>query len=153
MRHPAGFPADGAQSAAREHSMRVSDIMTVRPLSLGENDSLDTAGRLMQDMFIRHIPIVDADGRLTGLLSQRDLLAAAHRKDGSAPIKEIMRTDVTTVAPQESLRRAAEIMIYNKFGCLPVVVDGMPEGIITEADFLKLAIFPLAVEPGRKGKA
>jgi len=133
--------------------MRVTDIMTVRPLSLRENDSLDTASRLMQDMFIRHIPIVDADGRLIGLLSQRDLLAAAHRKDDSSPIKEIMRTDVTTVGPQESLRRAAEIMIYNKFGCLPVVVDGRPEGIITEADFLKLAIFPLASEPGRKGKA
>ncbi|MEF3698195.1 CBS domain-containing protein [Desulfolutivibrio sp.] len=133
--------------------MRVTDIMTARPLSLGENDSLGTASRLMQDMFIRHIPIVDADGRLTGLLSQRDLLAAAHRKDDSAPIKEIMCTNVTTVGPQESLRRAAEIMIYNKFGCLPVVVDGRPEGIVTEADFLKLAIFPLAPEPGRKGKA
>ncbi len=133
--------------------MRVTDIMTPRPLCLGENDSLETATRLMQDMFIRHIPIVDGDGRLSGLLTQRDLLAASHRKDDSAPIREVMRTDVTTVGPQESLRRAAEIMIYNKFGCLPVLVDGRPEGIVTEADFLKLAIFPLASDPGRKGKA
>ena len=132
--------------------MRVADIMTTRPLSLGENDSLETARRLMQDMFIRHIPIVDADGRLTGLVTQRDLLAASLRKDESAPIREVMRTDVTTVGPGEPLRRAAEIMIYNKFGCLPVVVDGRPEGIVTEADFLKLALFPLSTGPGRNRK-
>jgi|APHig6443718053_1056840.scaffolds.fasta_scaffold131121_2 CBS domain-containing membrane protein len=135
--------------------MRVTDIMTARPLTLGENDSLETARRLMQDMFIRHIPIVDQHGRLAGLVTQRDLLVASLRKDEGTPIREIMCTDVTTVSPQESLRRAAEIMIYNKYGCLPVLVEGRPEGIVTEADFLKLAIFPLAASPGqsRKGES
>ncbi|QLA17874.1 CBS domain-containing protein [Desulfolutivibrio sulfoxidireducens] len=133
--------------------MRVSDIMTSRVLALGENDSLETAMRLMEDMFIRHIPIVDDTGALTGLITQRDLLAAMRRKDENAPIREAMRTDVTTVGPDESLRRAAEIMIYNKFGCLPVLVDQKPVGIITETDFLKLAIFPLAPGQGNTAKA
>lgn len=132
--------------------MRVADIMTPRPLTLGEHDSLETAGRLMQDMFIRHIPVVDDAGRLAGLVTQRDLLAASLRKDQGASLREVMRTDVTCVGPGEPLRRAAEIMIYNKFGCLPVVVDGRPEGIVTEADFLKLAIFPLASGPGASRK-
>ncbi len=127
--------------------MRVADIMTPRILALSEADSLETARRLMEDMFIRHIPIVDREGRLAGLVTQRDLLAASTRKDENAPIREVMRTDVTTVGPDEPLRRAAEIMIYNKFGCLPVLVDEKPVGIITETDFLKLAIFPLS--PGQ----
>ncbi len=126
--------------------MRVSDIMTSRILALAENDSLETARRLMEDMFIRHIPILDDQGGLAGLVTQRDLLAASKRKDENAPIREVMRTDVTTVGPDEPLRRAAEIMIYNKFGCLPVIADHKPIGIITETDFLKLAIFPLTAE-------
>jgi len=45
-------------------------------------------------------------------------------------------------------RKAAETMIYNKYGCLPVVEKGRLVGIITETDFLKLAIFPIAPKKG-----
>jgi len=51
-----------------------------------------------------------------------------------------MRRDVVTVSPELSLREAAEILLGNKYGCLPVVEDGLLVGILTEADFLKLTI-------------
>ncbi|OLN25312.1 hypothetical protein DVDV_3443 [Desulfovibrio sp. DV] len=129
--------------------MIVADLMTSQLRCLKETDCLADALAAMQELFIRHIPVVDADGRLSGLVTQRDLLSLEHKKDGGTPLREIMRTDVVTVAPDTALRTAAESMIFNKYGCLPVVSDGELVGIITETDFLKLAIFPIA--PRREG--
>ena len=112
--------------------MLVADLMTSQLRCLKETDSLTDAVAAMQELFIRHVPVLDADGRLSGIVTQRDLLALEHKKDGGTP-----------------LRTAAETMIFHKYGCLPVVADGELVGIITETDFLKLAIFPLA--PRREG--
>ena len=128
--------------------MKVSDLMTGTIRTLNENDGAEDAYRLMEEMFIRHIPIVDAEGALVGLVTQRDLLAWEHRKRDDAPLREIMRTAVETVAPDQTLRSVAETMIFNKYGCMPVVEDGRLAGIITETDFLKLAIFPLSPKSG-----
>ena len=129
--------------------MFVADLMTSQLRCLKETDCLTDALAAMQELFIRHIPVVDDDGRLSGLVTQRDLLTLEHKKDAGTALREIMRTDVATVTPDTPLRTAAETMIFNKYGCLPVVSDGELVGIITETDFLKLAIFPLA--PRREG--
>ena len=129
--------------------MFVADLMTSQLRCLKETDSLADAVAAMQELFIRHIPVLDADGRLSGLVTQRDVLALEHKKDPGAPLRDIMRTDVATVAPDTPLRTAAETMIFHKYGCLPVVAAGNLVGIITETDFLKLAIFPIA--PRREG--
>lgn len=124
--------------------MLVADLMTSQLRCLRETDSLADAMAAMQELFIRHIPVVDEAGRLSGLVTQRDILSMEHKKDPGTPLREVMRTDVATVTPETLLRAAAEMMIFNKFGCLPVVRDGELLGIITETDFLKLAIFPIA---------
>jgi CBS domain-containing membrane protein len=129
--------------------MLVADLMTSQLRCLKETDSLADAVAAMQELFIRHIPVLDADGRLAGLVTQRDVLALEHKKDAGTALREIMRTDVATVTPDTPLRTAAETMIFNKFGCMPVVAAGELVGIITETDFLKLAIFPIA--PRREG--
>lgn len=128
--------------------MLVADLMTSQLRCLRETDSLADAVATMQELFIRHIPVVDDSGRLAGLVTQRDLLSLEHKKDPVTQLREVMRSDVTTVAPDTPLRTAAETMIYNKYGCLPVVRDGELVGIITETDFLKLAIFPIAPKRG-----
>lgn len=128
--------------------MLVADLMTSQLRSLRETDSLADAVAAMQELFVRHIPVVDEAGRLAGLVTQRDLLALEHKKDPSTPLRDIMRTGVATVSPDTPLRTAAETMIYNKYGCLPVIENGELAGIITETDFLKLAIFPLAPKRG-----
>ncbi len=129
--------------------MLVADLMTSQLRCLKETDCLADAVAAMQELFIRHVPVLDADGRLSGIVTQRDLLALEHKKDAGTALREVMRTDVVTVAPDTPLRTAAETMIFHKYGCLPVVADGELVGIITETDFLKLAIFPLA--PRRAG--
>lgn len=128
--------------------MRVADLMTSQLRCLRETDSLADAMAAMQELFIRHIPVVDEAGGLVGIVTQRDLLSLEHKKDPVTPLREVMRTDVATATPDTPLRTAAETMIYNKYGCLPVVDDGELVGIITETDFLKLAIFPLAPRRG-----
>ena len=130
--------------------MLVSDLMTRKLRTLGANASVEDALNLLEELFVRHVPIVDEEGRLLGLVTQRDLLSWRHRKMPDAPIREIMCTDLVTASPSQTLRSAAETMIFNKYGCLPVVDDGKLVGIITETDFLKLAIFPMGRRPERK---
>jgi CBS domain-containing protein len=60
--------------------------------------------------------------------------------DAGIPIREVMRTDIKTVDEESSLKDAAQTLLNHKYGCLPVVHDGVLMGILTEADFLRLTI-------------
>ena len=99
---------------------------------------------------IRHLPVVDGDEKLVGLLTHRQVLEAwvSHghpdREDPAlvardVPIEMIMEKDVMTVNPQTLASRAAFLLEKHKYGCLPVVERGRLMGIITEADFVRFA--------------
>lgn len=132
--------------------MTVRDLMTKQVFSLRESDTLSAARSLMSLQRIRHIPIVTSDNTFIGLITHRDLLRATishlaevdddtqKEIDAGIPIKEVMRTDLRTVAPTILLKEAAAVLLNHKYGCLPVVEEGKLIGIITEADFLKLTI-------------
>lgn len=131
---------------------QVKDIMTTDVFTLNQNDSLSMAKDLMDLARIRHIPIIDNDDNFVGLLTHRDILAATVSElaeidpetqdeiEAGIPIHEIMQTDVMTVTAEVTLRKAAQLLLDEKFGCLPVVSQGKLSGIITEADFLRLTI-------------
>ena len=130
----------------------VHDIMTREVFTLRESDTLKTARSMMSLARIRHIPIVNDRMEFQGLVTHRDILGATISRfadidretqdeiDSGIPIAEIMRTDVTEVSPDLPLRDAAELLLAHKYGCLPVIEDGILVGILTEADFLKLTI-------------
>jgi CBS domain-containing membrane protein len=130
----------------------VADLMTKELFALQDLDTVLTARSVMTLAKIRHIPIVDGENTFVGLLTHRDILGAAVSKfaeldqheqdelDAGIPIKEIMRTGVRTVPPDMHLREAAQILLDNKYGCLPVIDGGKLVGILTEADFLALTI-------------
>jgi len=132
--------------------LKVKDLMTSPVFSLRENDSLLSARALMDLQRIRHIPIVTADNAFIGLITHRDILSATISQlaeldpetqkeiDSGIPIREIMRTDITSVSPESPLKQAAQLLLNHKYGCLPVVLDGELIGILTEADFLRLTI-------------
>lgn len=132
--------------------MQVADLMTRSVNTLRSMDSTLKAKELMMLRRIRHIPIVSEDGMLEGLVTQRDILAATFSRfadvdavtqeeiDAGIPLASIMITDVKVVSPTSSVRKAADILLTHKFGCLPVVEGGKLVGILTEADFLKLTI-------------
>jgi len=131
--------------------MTVEEIMTVEPITLGIDGTLEDARNLMTQHRIRHIPIVDGENRLLGLLTQRDLLAATialpnaeessvHKYESSVSVKEVMRDKVDSIEESMELRSVAVKMQQTKIGCMPVLRDGTLVGIITDSDYVSLAI-------------
>lgn len=130
----------------------VSAAMSAEFASLRAKDRLDLADQIMQLGRVRHMPVLDASGRVVGIVSHRDLLEAslsrllaldpAARRTflGSVEIGEVMTRYVETIAPDATLARAAERMLHHRIGCLPVVEpDGVMIGILTETDLLRCA--------------
>lgn len=131
-------------------TMLVSNLMTQAVFALRRSDDLATLQDLMADRGVRHVPVVDNDGDLLGLVSHRDLLRTSLIEQADTPgfieramltrltVGEIMTSDVETVSPEADIREAAQVMYENKFGCLPVVEGAHLVGILTEADFVRL---------------
>ena len=125
----------------------VSEVKTV-----GRNDKLASADDIMKQDRIRHLPVLDQDGNLCGIVSQRDLFRGMllrtlgygtyleQKMLDTHAIKEAMIDRVHTTTPDTSLQEAARLMTTHKVGCLPVVDNGKLVGILTEEDFVKLFV-------------
>lgn len=131
--------------------LSVAEIMTTQVLTLSPDDSLQKARQIMSEHHIRHIPVVEDDNRLAGLVTQRDVLAAADSTLLVSPedagsqeeyiaLSSFMTRDVHTVDEHASLRGTALYLQKNKVGCLPVVQGETLVGIITDSDFVAVAI-------------
>ena len=130
-------------------TIHVHELMTEAPVSVGPDDNLLQVRELMDARDVRHLPVVDDDSRVVGLVSQRDLirfaLAPAEGLTLSAQedvlravtVGTIMTTDVAMVEPDAAVGAAGRMMLDNKYGCLPVVEDLRLTGILTEADFVR----------------
>lgn len=123
---------------------RVEQIMTTDLFTVNQDELIDLVANVMDWQHIRHVPVEDNDHRLVGLVTHRSLLRVLGRgmlegKNRTLPVSAIMHTDLITVPPEESTRRAIEIMRSNRIACLPVVRHGKLVGIVTERDFLQIA--------------
>jgi CBS domain-containing membrane protein len=135
--------------AMRIDNPLVENIMSTDVFTLGRNDKLSIADDVMSQKRIRHLPVLDADGMLCGILTQRDLFRGALLRSlgygqraeqkllDSLAVKDAMRDEVVTISPKSTLSDAANLMLSNKIGCLPVVEGERLVGIISEADFVK----------------
>lgn len=135
--------------AALDTSLRVADVMTREVRTLGPNDRLALADELMKQGRFRHVVVVD-EGRVTGVLSQRDIFHGAlawslgqGRKAheqllAATAVKDVIASHVVTVDPDAPLAEAAALLREHKIGCLPVVAGDELVGILTEGDFLAL---------------
>ncbi len=121
-----------------------TDLITVVP-----EDTLATVRTLMQDNRIHHIPVVENQDELVGLLTLTDVLAATDsilRDDESRlhatdiKVADIMKRDLATIDEHASLRQAALFIEKHQIGCLPVVTAGKLRGIVTDTDFVGVAI-------------
>ena len=147
--------APRASSPSAKKSVRVTrerlvrDLMTEKVFTLKPKDDLAALYDLMDSRHVRHVPIVDSDGELVGLVTDRDLSKSALGAVEELPlsverdilrrrrIRDIMATEPDSIEPDATLREAAEILLENKVGCLPVVEGLHLVGIITEADFVR----------------
>jgi len=132
------------------HPTSIRDIMTpvVEVLQMG--DTLDLAARHMKLGRIRHLPVVDGEQNLIGLITHRKLVSAwlghgdpghekPHQIEREIPVEMLMETDVVTTWPGAPISEIAAIMETRKVGCVVVLEEGKVVGIVTEADFVKLA--------------
>jgi CBS domain-containing membrane protein len=137
--------------APTRKTLLVRDLMQRDVKTLRRNDQLTLADDLMRAERIRHLPVLDEDGLLAGIVSQRDIFHSALVKAmgyGAASqakmrqmlvVKEVMTNDVVSVAPATRASDAARLMLERKIGCLPVVEGERLVGIVTETDFVALA--------------
>ena len=123
----------------------VEDLMTPHPVTTTPDTSLARVMDLFDRRRFRHLPVVDRDGVLVGVVSQRDVIKTAygHSAAGDAiqmtgRVGDVMSRELTTASPEAASTAVARHMLQEKHGCLPVVdAEGRVVGIITEADFVR----------------
>ncbi len=133
----------------------VKDLMCHELYTLKTTDTVQQARELMLTQQIRHIPIVNEDNELLGLVSKRDVLAASvstladlqeserDEIESHIPISKIMIKEVVIAEENTHLFEAARFMLETKQGCLPVMNESKLVGVLTEADFVRLSLFLL----------
>ncbi|WP_457572519.1 CBS and ACT domain-containing protein [Desulfovulcanus sp.] len=131
--------------------MLVKDWMTNGPINVGEEASVIDAAEIMFKNNIRQVPVIDAQGNLVGIVSDRDIRDALPSKylPGDLPsedtggliflkVKDIMTIDPIVTYPDETVENVAYILQKNKIGGLPVIDENNNlVGIITEVDVFR----------------
>jgi CBS domain-containing protein len=121
-----------------------TDLITVPPAA-----TLAEARSLMRTHRIHHLPVIDDNAALIGLVTLTNVLAATDSvlRDpdnrihaAEILVKDIMVTDIATIDEHASLRQAALFIEKHQIGCLPIVTGGNLRGIITDTDFVGVAI-------------
>jgi len=133
--------------------MIVRNHMTSPVVTINTDLPFQEALRMMREKHFRRLPVVDKNGVLIGIVSERDLLFASPSPATSLSIWEVnylmskikidrlMSTSVVTTAPDTTLEDAAHLMVEHKIGGLPVVDDqNHPIGIITETDIFRTLV-------------
>ncbi len=129
--------------------MLVYERMSRHPITVKPTTPVDAALKRMREEKVRRFPVVNDEGKLVGIVSDKDLLYAApspatslsiyelHYLYSRITIEQVMTQEVITVEEDDPLEEAARIMVDNKIGGLPVMRDGKLVGIITETDIFK----------------
>jgi CBS domain-containing protein len=126
------------------------DLMTESPAVVDVTATLRTAIERLQALDIRHLPVVDSDGELVGMISDRDLRGlrspyflggeddAAIRAAFDASVASVMSSDVIAVAEDADAAEIVDLMLDYKIGAIPVVdADRQLVGIVSYVDVLR----------------
>ena len=119
--------------------MLVRDYMTASPVTIREDADYGAAFAIMEDQDLHHLPVLDANEKVVGILARRDLqLAARFFHEAPAEVSDVMHSPVVTISPTTDLSEAVSLMMNDRIGCLPVCDQGQTcIGIITETDLFR----------------
>ncbi len=132
--------------------MLVGERMSRNPVTILDTASIDDGIHLMRERKVRRLPVLDASGKMVGIVSDKDLLHAApspatslsvyelHYLLAKLTIKQVMSSPVISVGAETPVEEAARVMADNKIGGLPVVQGDKLVGIITETDVFKILV-------------
>ena len=134
--------------------MQVRDWMTKDPITVTPQTSVLNARRLLNRYGIRHLPVVDEENHVVGMVSARDLAIGDSRVAASLsalqsdlvtgryrPVESVMTSPAIVTLATEPVATAARLMLTWSIGALPVVEDGCLVGIITTGDCLRALVF------------
>jgi len=113
----------------------VRDVMKENLLTVAPGQTLRLATQMMLWSSVRHLPVV-TDGKLVGIVSDRDLLRAGPLDGKNGNVEEVMSKPVETIGPDMSLRDAAAKLVEGTIDCLPIVDGEALVGLITTTDLL-----------------
>ena len=118
----------------------VADVMIGKVVTLSRHHSFNEAANLMNDRYFRHCVVVDAQGHIVGVISDRDILRALARNPNarSKSVEQIMTQNPVTVRRNTPIADAVGKIVSKRINCLPVVEEnGTVCGIVTSTDLLK----------------
>ncbi|MBI1224124.1 MAG: CBS domain-containing protein [Bacteroidetes bacterium] len=119
---------------------RISTFMTPNVVTVHPDDTLEVVKKLLFEKHFHHLPVVDSNGKLKGIITSWDLIKSNKRFEeyGDYKVADLMTTNVATLGPNDLLGAAAMVFLKHLFHGLPIVGDdGTLLGIITTHDILK----------------
>ena len=123
-----------------EESMKIKDCMTKNVISVGASEPVAVAARLMSRYNLGALPVQNADGRLCGMVTDRDVVlrcVAARRDAEHMRVGEMMSTGILAVEASEDISRAAQMMSRAQLRRLPVTQNGKLTGMLSMADLAR----------------
>jgi len=144
--------------------LKVKDIMTREVISVSPETEITDAAKILLEKRINGVPVIDAFGRLVGIICQSDLVAQQKsipvpsvftfldsyipltsmkridkemKKIAALTVKEAMTLEPVTVNPETDIEDVAKLMVDKKYHTLPVVKGGKVVGIVGKEDVLK----------------
>jgi CBS domain-containing membrane protein len=127
----------------------VDEMMTTGAQTLTDDASLADVQEVMEKYHCHHVPIVKDGDELAGLVSHRDVLKVTESsladvtnriEPAQIKVSDFMTREVFSVRPNTSLRKAAIYIRTQRYGCLPVLEGRKLVGLITDSDFVNIAI-------------
>lgn len=124
--------------------MIVEEIMKSDVSTLTSDSTIADAIQMMKTKRIRHLPVIDTDHQIIGLVTDRDIkdatpsifYASDHSDVLQKPVKEIMRTNIITGHPLDFVEEISAVFYEHHISCVPIVKDQKLVGIVTETDLL-----------------
>jgi acetoin utilization protein AcuB len=129
--------------------MRIEEVMTASPVTVSESASIGQAWEALRSLDIRHLPVINADRELVGIVSDRDFatppapplmaeLLGTQTAALDAPVSTIMTGAPISIEPDADVQEAIDLMLEHKVGAIPVVdPEGEVVGIVSYLDVLR----------------
>ena len=126
--------------------MQVSEMMNANVVSITPDENATLAARLLNRHNIGSLPVCSLDGRLRGIVTDRDIVlrcVAAESDPNTTKVRDIMSRSVVSVAPEDDVHEAARIMAQEQVRRLPVMQDGRVIGMLSLGDMAKRREFDM----------
>ncbi len=142
------YGAEVYKEASQKESQKspvfhASDIMSSPVFTIEPEVNVGDAWMKFMDKKVHHMPVLSSEGKLIGIVSDRDLLRELIINKGNielakdVTVNDVMSTEVIATTPLTDIRRIAKAMLSNHIGAMPIVNDdGVIVGIITRSDIL-----------------